>query len=309
MRIARRGFLAAALAAPVAARAAVHYAPRADAVAEGVWMVRGVDAPIAYANGGAIANSALIATSAGAVLIDPGPSKAYGALLSGLARRVTGAPVTRVYITHLHPDHAMGAAAFDPAIVHALPATRTDIERDGRGFSDAMYRLLAEAMAGTEVIIPQGDVTDGPVIYGGRDLRLLALAGHSAGDLALLDVRTGTLVAGDLIFHDRAPATPHADLAVWRASLDKLAGLPHRLTIPGHGPLDTGDEGLTQTRDWLVWLEATLRDAVARGLDEAEAGELPIPERFAAIKVARYEFQRSVAHFYARDEAEILPQK
>lgn len=310
MKFDRRAVVLAGLLTPVAAFAeqfAGKYNPLAEAVGDGVWMVRGADEAIGFANGGAIANSAILATDAGAVLFDPGVSRDHGLALGALAQRVTGKAVGRVYISHLHPDHAMGAAAFDPAIVHALPATRADLERDGEGFSDAMYRLLADWMKGTAVVLPKGDVTEGAAEFGGRKFRLLALKGHSGGDLALLDEATGTLLAGDLVFHDRAPSTPHARLPDWRKSLDVLTALPRKALVPGHGPIDRDGSAIAQTRDWLGWVEATLRDAVARGLDMSEAGDLAIPPRFAPLKAARYELQRSVSHFYPALEAELLP--
>lgn len=310
MRLARRAVVLAGLLAPVAAFAeqfAGKYNPLAEKVSDGLWMVRGADEAIAFANGGAIANSAIIATDAGAVLFDPGVSREHGRALGALAQRLTGKPVGRVYVSHLHPDHALGAAAFDPALVHALPATRDELERDGEGFSDAMYRLLADWMKGTAVVLPQGDVSEGEAEFGERKFRLLALKGHSGGDLALLDQATGTLLAGDLVFHDRAPSTPHASLPDWRASLDRLAALEHKLLVPGHGPLDRDGGAIAQTRDWLGWVEQTLHDAVTRGLDMSEAGELPIPPRFSMLKAARYELQRSVSHFYPALEADLLP--
>jgi quinoprotein relay system zinc metallohydrolase 1 len=302
--------LLAGLLTPAAAFAekfAGKYNPVAEPIADGLWMVRGTDEAIAFANGGAIANSAIIATDAGAVLFDPGVSRGHGLALGAMAQRLTGRAVGRVYISHLHPDHAMGAAAFDPALVHALPATRAELERDGEGFSDAMYRLLADWMKGTAIVLPQGDVTEGQAQFGGRSFRLLALKGHSGGDLALLDEATGTLIAGDLVFHDRAASTPHASLPDWGASLDRLAATPHKLLLPGHGPIDRDGGAIAQTRDWLDWIDATLRDAVTRGLDMSEAGDIPIPPRFSTLKAARYELQRSVSHFYPGLEAELLP--
>lgn len=310
MRLDRRALLLAGLLTPAAAFAekfAGKYNPVSEQIADGLWMVRGTDEAIAFANGGAIANSAIIATDAGAVLFDPGVSREHGLALGAMAQRLTGRAVSRVYISHLHPDHAMGAAAFDPALVHALPATRAELERDGEGFSDAMYRLLADWMKGTAIVLPQGDVTEGQAQFGGRSFRLLALKGHSGGDLALLDEATGTLIAGDLVFHDRAASTPHASLPDWRASLDRLAATPHKLLLPGHGPIDRDGGAIAQTRDWLDWIDATLRDAVTRGLDMSEAGDIPIPPRFSTLKAARYELQRSVSHFYPGLEAELLP--
>jgi quinoprotein relay system zinc metallohydrolase 1 len=308
--IARRGVVLGALALPAIVRAeqfAGTYAPEALPIGDGIWMVPGADEGLEFANGGAIANSIIMASDAGAIVVDSGPSLGFGKALAALAERLTGRAVGRVYITHLHPDHSFGSAGFAEAEIHALPATRADLERDGAGFSDAMYRLLHGWMAGTELILPQAAATEGTVTFGGRKLSLMALSGHSAGDLAILDEASGTLIAGDLVFHNRAPTTPHADLAKWHAALDRLAATPHRQCVPGHGPLDRSGTAIAQTRDWLRWLEDSLREAVAGGLDMAEAANLPIPTRFAGMALARYELTRSVAHLYPRLEAELLP--
>ena len=54
-------------------------------------------------------------------------------------------------------------------------------------------------------------------------------------------------------------------------------------------------------------MEAALADAVTSGLDMVEAGNMPIPPRFAGLAAARYELQRSVAHFYPGLEEKLLP--
>src|SRR3546814_3875984 len=87
-------------------------------------------------------------------------------------------PVIRVYVTHLHPDHGMGIAAFDSRIVAALPGTIEALAREGRGYSDAMYRLLNDWMRGTELVLPGRPITAGREEFGGRGLRLLALSGQ-----------------------------------------------------------------------------------------------------------------------------------
>jgi glyoxylase-like metal-dependent hydrolase (beta-lactamase superfamily II) len=138
-------------------------------------------------------------------------------------------------------------------------------------------------------------------------LQLFAMSGHSEADLAILDQATGTLIAGDLVFHNRAPATPNADFAGWQAALAMLEGIAHTQLVPGHGPLDTGSAAIAQTRDWLIWLESALRQSVVEGLDMTEAGEIEIPARFATMNGARYELQRSVSHFYPALEAELFP--
>lgn len=308
MILSRRAWMGgmAALAA-VPARAA-DYAIVPEPIGEGLWLVRGADEAIEPGNGGAIANIAIIATPAGTVLWECGPSVRYARALRQAAEQLTGKPVVRVYVSHLHPDHGMGLAAFDPAIVAALPGTIEALRAEGQGYADGMYRLLGDWMRGTDLILPGKVITGVEEDFGGRRLKLLALSGHSGADLALLDPQSGLLLGGDLLFHDRAPSTPTADLARWRASLDQLKALPHKGGVPGHGPFDpAGTAAIDQTRDWIDWLEAALRQAVRDGLDMVEAGELPIPDRFATMAAARYELQRSVSHLYPGLEAALMP--
>jgi len=310
MRPSRRTLLAglAALPALPLFAAPLTYRITPQPIGDGLWLVRGDDGPIAATNGGAIANIVIAATDAGTVLVDCGPSLRYGQALKLMAETLTGKPAVRVYLTHLHPDHIFGSAAFDPKVLATTAAVAATIEQEGTSFSDGMYRLLGDWMRGSELRMPGTILPGDSETIGGRTFRLLTLSGHSAADLAILDTRTGTLIAGDLVFHDRAPSTPHADLPKWRAALDRLAAVPHRSLVPGHGPRDlTPTAAIDQTRDWLAWLDGMLRAAVQSGSDMVEAGDTAIPQRFAGITTARYELQRSVSHFFPRLEAELLP--
>jgi quinoprotein relay system zinc metallohydrolase 1 len=310
MRITRRTAVAGILGAAAlpAAAAPLSYDIQPKQVGEGIWMIHGADAPIEMANGGAIANITILATDVGAVLVDCGPSLRYGEALKIIAEKLVGKPVARVYLTHLHPDHVYGAAAFDPRTLAATAQGAAVLKSDGPGFADGMYRLLGDWMRGTELVLPGTILSGDSEVIGGRRFGLFALSGHSPADLAIMDERTGALIAGDLVFHDRAPSTPHADLAAWRDALDRLKATPHKMVIPGHGPLDpTPSAAIDQTRDWLDWLDRTLRDAVLQGIDMAEAGNLPIPPRFASMQAARYELERSVSRFYPALEQTLLP--
>lgn len=309
--ISRRDLLVASAALPVAGAAwaqSLQYAITPVSIGEGLWLVRGADEPITRSNGGAIANVTVLATPKGTVLFDCGPSLRYGTALRDVAERLTGMPIIRVFLTHLHPDHSYGDGAFEKSLLAATPELNSELTSEGRGYSDGMYRILGDWMRGTELVLPDHIITSDMEDFGGRRVRILPLKGHSAADVAYLDESTSTLIAGDLVFHDRAPSTPNADLDQWQATLETLKSLRHMSVVPGHGPFDpTAATAIDQTRDWLTWLQITIEKAVASGLDPVEAGNIEIPARFAVLRAARYELQRSISHLFARTEARMLP--
>jgi uncharacterized sulfatase len=122
----------------------------------------------------------------------------------------------------------------------------------------------------------------------------------------VFDEKTGVLFAGDLVFHNRALTTPHADPGDWMAALDRLLNMDFRILVPGHGELSSSKDAVEQTRDYLLWLESTIRDAVQRGLDMNEVMQIPLPERFQALAVISSEYPRSVIHRFPVYEEELL---
>ena len=272
-------------------------------IGEGVWVLYGAQEAITSANGGAIANITLFDTKDGAVIVDTGPSKRYGMALDRVAREVTGKPVVRAFLTHFHPDHVLGNQAFGAEAIAAPRGVIDGLQSLGDAFASAMYHAAGDWMRGTEVVAPGKTLTDGVEEIGGRRFNLRTLSGHTDCDLMIFEETSRLLVAGDLVFLDRAPTTPHAELSRWRASLDVLAALAADKVVPGHGPVEAGKRGLQQTRDWLAVMEDAIRSAFERGLSMNEAMSVPLPEWTGKLALARYEFERSVMHFFPKLEA------
>ncbi|MND65179.1 Hydroxyacylglutathione hydrolase [compost metagenome] len=298
--------LMACLALTVQASQDYSLAPRQ--IAEGTWLLEGSTDNFDKANGGNIVNTAFIVTSAGVVVIDSGPSKAYGEAMRRAIAGVTGQPVVLVLLTHHHPDHVLGNQAFADVPIAALAGTRTLLAEQGEAMAENMYRLVGDWMRGTEVVLPTETLAPGAREIGGHRLRLLGLRGHTGADLAVLDESTGVLFAGDLVFHQRALTTPNSPgLDAWLADLDRLEGLPWKLLVPGHGPIATDRAPFAQMRDYLGWLDGLLKEAAAKGEEMNEVIRAPIPDRFASVNLSRYELIRSVSHLYPKYEMERLP--
>lgn len=276
-------------------------------IAPDTYVFEGSTEHFTRANGGNILNAAFIVTADGVIVIQTGPSRRYGEEMRAAIRRVTDKPVRKVYISNLHPDYFLGAQAFAEASIAALPGTIAGIQEEGHGIAENMYRLIGDWMRGTEVVIPNEPVFGSTLVFGDHRLRLIPLNGHTAADLALLDETTGVLFSGGVVFCDRTPTTPHADIQAWLKELDAIEALDIRLLVPNHGHIRSDKACVAQTRDWLTWLDGTLRAAVESGLDMTDALELPIPERFHRLDVLRAEYRRSVAHLWPRIERDSLP--
>lgn len=249
-------------------------------------------------NGGNIVNTGFIVTDEGVVVIDTGPSRLYGLEMRKAIASVTPLPVVRVVNTHLHPDHVFGNQAFAEIEIEALPPTTEALRALGEEYAANMYRLVGPWMKGTELRLPSVAPPKASMRLGGHVLEIIALAGHSEADLVVLDHTAKVLWASDIVFLDRAPTTPNADVKSWLASLDAIEALDFETIVPGHGRPATDRRAIAQTRDWLIWLDHTLNAAAGKGLTMTEAMALPMPERFKRLALAREEFVRSVAHLY-----------
>lgn len=276
-------------------------------VAPDTWVVEGKAEHFTRANGGFILNPAFIVTDEGVVLFQTGPSRRFGEDLRKAIATVTDRPVVRVYVQNLHPDYFLGNQAFKDAPIAALPGTIDGIKAEGQAVLGNMYTMLGDWMRGTEMLVPTEAVEPGAVEIGGHRLRLIQLSGHTDADLAVFDETTGVLFAGGLVFSDRAPTTPHAEIGPWLAALDELETLPVKVLVPNHGAVRADKAAIAQTRDYLIWLRTTLADAAERGLDMPEVMATPIPERFRGMGVVEEEFVRSVAHLYPEMELAALP--
>ncbi|WP_348767021.1 quinoprotein relay system zinc metallohydrolase 1 [uncultured Salinisphaera sp.] len=254
-----------------------------------------------FDNHGAVANSGFIVTEQGVVVIDTGPSRLYGEAMRAAIAHVTDRPVVRVYITHAHADHFLGNNAFADVPIAALPATARTIRSAGEAMARHLYDRVGAAMRGTSAVVPDEIIMPDmePVVdYGDHRLELIATAGHSPADLMILDRRTGVLFAGDVVFHDRAPATPHGDIAGWQQALAGAARTGFRIVVPGHGPVASDDTPLEQTGAYLRWLVERLQAGAARGDSAAELMFEALPPRWAALAVQPAEYRRSVTYLY-----------
>lgn len=286
--------------------ATLDYGLQARALAPGVWVVEGANADFAPANGCNIINTGFIATGAGVLVINTGPSRRYGEQLRALIARTTPEPVTQVLHLNLHPDYFLGNQAFADVPRLATDTTRAGMAREARAYEENLYRLCGDWMKGTEALLPTGRPMPGPLRLGQREFELREYRGHTASDLVLVDRTSGVVFAGGLVFAQRIPTTPHAQLPDWLASLDSVGELKPSHLVPSHGPVRADTGAVDQTRRYLRWLDAQLRRSAERGEDLNEVLRAEVPAEFRAWAAFATEYTRNVVHLYPRYEQAVL---
>lgn len=286
--------------------ATLDYRLAARELAPGVYVVEGANADFAVGNGCNVINTGFVATGAGVLVVNTGPSRRYGEQLRALIARTTAEPVVAVLHLNLHPDYFLGNQAFADVPRRATAATRAGMAREARAYEDNLYRLCGDWMKGTEALLPDATIAPGPLRIGTREFELRELAGHTDSDLVLVDRASGVVFAGGLVFMQRVPTTPHARIDAWQRSLQVLQSATTGTVVPSHGPVHAGDAGIAQTRRYLAWLDATLADAARRGLEMNDLLRIAVPPEFRAWAAFSTEYVRNVAHLYPRYERAAL---
>ncbi len=237
-------------------------------VAPGLYVHQGAQQVASPDNGGDIANIGFIVGAERVAIIDTGGSLAIGLALREAVRRVTDLPIAYVILTHVHPDHVLGAGAFEqdaPEIIgHASLADA--LARRGDFYAERARETLGEAAAGTRVVMPTSGVAEARSIeLGGRVLELRAWpTAHTNNDLSVLDPETGTLWLSDLLFVERVPVLD-GSLLGWLGVMDRLKEADVARVVPGHGPV-TADwrAALAHQRRYLDGLATGVRAVIRR---------------------------------------------
>jgi quinoprotein relay system zinc metallohydrolase 2 len=189
------------------------------------------------------ANIGFIVGDACVLVFDSGGSLAVGRALRAAIRRVTDKPVCYVVISHVHPDHFFGTAAFledNPEIVghENLPH---QMAARGSFYESSLARDLGAVAQGSQVVMPTKTLATGAsmtVDLGGREIEIHAWEpAHTDDDLTVFDRSTSTLWLGDLLFVDHTPILD-SNITGFLSVMQRLRKLDVQHYVPGHGRSD-----------------------------------------------------------------------
>ncbi len=215
--------------------------PAAVQLARGVWRI-----PLL----GDFVNGFMLRDDDGQVtLIDMGIASSGKKVIAAL-RSIGSDPseVTRLMLTHCHPDHAGGAAYVAketgrPVDVHAADAefvrTGSMPPRDPNvgWLGKLVQRLPDPKMEGAPV---GEELGDGQVVPFAGGIRVIHTPGHSPGHVSYLHEESGTLITGDAIFNILGRRWPMkmlcSNFAMTKQTAHRLGEEEYAVAAFTHGP-------------------------------------------------------------------------
>ena len=162
-------------------------------------------------------NTYLVGTEDIAV-IDPGP--AIDVHIERIVA-VAGAPISKILVTHTHPDHSPAAAQL---------AARTGAEQLGLRAPQGRHQ--------DQTFKPDRELVDGErVRVGNVELQVIHTPGHASNHLCYLHAEHGWLFTGDHIINGSTVVIdpPDGDMSAYLEALDTLKTHPLVALAPGHG--------------------------------------------------------------------------
>ena len=196
-------------------------------------------------NVGLVPNVGIVVGSKATLVVDTGLGPRNGEAIVREVKKVSTNADVYVVLTHYHPEHSLGAAAFKGAKLVMTRIQQQDMTELGKQIQDTFASrspINAELLEG--VAYPSPDILfdrEYRLDLGGVHARLLwrgPAAMHTRGDTMIFIEEDRVLFTGDVVMSRRFLAAQNtSSISTWIATLDELASLNPVKVVPSHGTI------------------------------------------------------------------------
>jgi glyoxylase-like metal-dependent hydrolase (beta-lactamase superfamily II) len=208
-------------------------------------------------------NSHIVETETALIVVDAQYMLSYAHEVTAYAAGL-GKPISRLYLSHFHPDHILGASAFSCPI-YALSAVAAKIAAVGDRIAVEEHEKHGDLIA-MRAEQPDHIVAPGVEDIDGARFEFLHLEHAETSDALMVGLPDrGILITQDLLYNGVHVFVGEHAFGGWEAALQKTQALDYDTLLPGHG-LPGGPELYGAT---LQYLERA-NDAYAKSNSGAE---------------------------------------
>jgi glyoxylase-like metal-dependent hydrolase (beta-lactamase superfamily II) len=229
---------------------------------------------------GAWSNSYLVSDDGEALLFDVFQLRSDAEKLAH-AVRASGKRLTKVWVSHAHPDHFLGLDVIVDEFPDAEVLTTQSVLDDLRADGPWMYDLLKGKLGpeAPERLIEPVAVDDQNVRVGATALEIVEFGpGEAKHHAALRLIDRDAILASDVIYNGAHLYLQEHNLEGWLARLDELDRFAARHGVqtihPGHGPAG-GLSLIDATREYLTAFASAVQTGNVDDAREAIVSRFP----------------------------------
>ena len=215
-------------------------------VSEGVYVIHGPITTPNPQNQGFMNNPAIILTTEGVVLIDPGGTLQSGEMVLRMVKTLTDKPVVAVFDTHVHGDHWLGNQAivelYPDVAIYAHPNMIAEVAAGaGETWVKLMETTTKGKSNGTKVVSANKEVTHGQEIsIGETSFKIYHYdTSHTDSDLMIAVNDNAVLFMGDNLLNGRLGRSSQGNIKGLIDACENVMKIQPKVVVPGHGK--TGD--------------------------------------------------------------------
>lgn len=245
-------------------------------VTDGIWAIVGEKEQRSPENHANNATFGLIATDAGAVLVDPGGSWRGAEALHEAIRSVTDQPVAYVINTGGQDHRWLGNGYWlaQGATVIASEDAVADHHDRGSMQMTALAQFLGDQLEGTVPAYATVTFDDAYTMeFGGLTFEIVhSGAAHTPGDSFVWVPERETVFTGDIVYVERILGVgEQSSISEWPTSFEAMAASGATHVVPGHGHATTMERARADTYDYLMNLRSQIGALIEDGGDIMEA--------------------------------------